>query len=209
VAVAPAGTETQRQLRLLVRIIDCLEQPALRFYDGLFACLSNEHALVQCCCILPCRICSVRFPEELLGVVRSKPAYDPGSPNERPRSSRWSLELRALPNFQHMRAPVTGIDAQIPQSLLGYDSIRTGDLDRSLVRLASDLQLTLVGRDIAQLDQERGRLRLRFGALNLELEQTAHHAELAQLPIHGSGLAERFSKSRVQLERVLKVLQRA
>jgi len=116
--------------------------------------------------------------------------------------------LGVLTDLLDARTPVTGFDPQVSEPLAGLYCVGSCRLDGTLIRLAGEREIALIGRHVAEFNPERRRLRLRLRALDLELEQTPNHGQLAQLPVDGLRLGERLGQPRVELERILEVLER-
>src|SRR5262249_1180425 len=103
--------------------------------------------------------------------------------------------------------PIRLAHLDVVKELAGLRRLALRGLERLGVRLHGAIPIPEVAVNVSELNVQPARRRP-VAALELQLEQLLNHVELAELPVDASSLGERFDERRIQLERILKVLQR-
>ncbi|MFT3771955.1 MAG: hypothetical protein QM820_41645 [Minicystis sp.] len=185
------------------------EDAPLRLDDRLRAILLDEELFEERGGRLVRRIGPVRAGQEPLDLGRGEPLGDARRPQVEPRARRPRGAFGLLDQRREVRLEAALVDLRVAEPGARVLALAAGGAERLRVGGGRLLPVAGVAEHVAELDEQLGRHGLLLGVLQLQLEELLHHVDLAEAPVDVASLAQRVEQRRVELVRVLEVLQRA
>ncbi len=205
----PAGPEGEGHgpARLGARCL--LEGLVLRLLEGVESALLREQAFVQRRDLFVRRVGRIGAREEAFGLVRGEAPGNPRGAQKRSRLRVGGVRLarRADESLQAvLRGPRLDLGILEASARLGVLAAAGGK--RARVSRCGLFPVALIAKDVGKLDEQGARARAVSAGLELQLEELLDHVQLAQAPVDAPGGLEALDQRRVELVRVLKVLER-
>jgi len=104
--------------------------------------------------------------------------------------------------------PGGGLHLNVGEATAGFRVLPAGHAQASGVGRCGLLQVSLIREHVAKLEEQRARARAVGPCLQLELEELLDHVQLAQVPVDAASRGQALDQPRIELVRVLEVLQR-
>ena len=210
VAKHPARPEGERHGAARLRAGRLLEGLTLRLLERVEAALLGEQPFVERGDLLVRGVGRVGAREQPFGLVGRKAPSDPRRTQERARLRARRRRLRS----PRGRAPGCALAHVLASTCASSrQALASGFLPPLApkgagVRRRRFFPVALVAEHVAQLDQQRARAGAVAPGLQLQLEELLDHVELAETPVDAPRGLEALDQRRVELVRVLKVLER-
>ena len=208
VAQDPPGPERERERSPTLAVGRLLQDLVLRLLEDVEPALLRQEPLVEGRDLTIQTVRRVGTAKHPFRLFRSEPPSDARSADEDAGlGDRIAGLVRRAQQPRQVLLPVRRLDLHVGQAATGLRVAR-GHPDAARVRRRRLLPVALVAEDIPQLQQKRARALTGGAGLQLELEQLLDHVQLAEVPVDVAGSLEALGQRRVELVRVLKVLQR-
>ncbi len=209
-AERPACAEAKRRVRLGLGSFDSLERFTLCLENRLRALRVDQQTFVQRRRSGIGRIDRVRLRQNSLVFARREATSDARCAQEDLCTiDRRGCRMRVTQQGGDALLPFIRPDLRVEQALADISRLSFGVLQCLRVSFCGALVLAHVTKDVAEFAEQRALHARVRSALQLQLQQLLHHVELAQLPINRTRFTQRVEQRRIELVRVLKVLQRS
>ena len=107
-----------------------------------------------------------------------------------------------------MRLPRAALGLHVLEARARLGALAVARRERTRVRARRLVVVAEIAEHVAELDEQRGRLRSILVRAQLQLEELLHHVQLAERPVDRARRFEALCERWIQLVRVLEVLQR-
>ncbi len=204
----PTGPEDERHrpARLCARRL--LEGLVLRLLERVEPALLGEQAFVQRGDLLVRGVGRVGAREQAFGLVGREA---PGNPRGAQERARLRAGVRVVRHADERLQPVLcrpSLDLRVLEASARLGVLSAACAQGARVRRGSLFPVALIAKDVGQLDQQGAGPRAVTAGLELQLEELLDHVQLAEAPVDAPGGLEALDQRRVELVRVLKVLER-
>ena len=205
----PAGAEDMRHLRATLLVVLVSEDLRLDLLEVLELSRLAHRAFEERGGLLREWICGVRLLENVEDVVGREATRDArGAQQEAALRCVIGLVLRSFRELRDVRLPRAALGLHVLEVGARFGARAVARRERTRVRARRLVVVAEIAEHVAELDEERGRLRSILVRAQLQLEELLHHVQLAERPVHRASRFEALSQRWIQLVRVLKVLQR-
>ncbi len=208
VARAPAHAKRERRLSTRVPIGQLCDDRGLHLLQLFAAPRVDEEPLVERRDLLRARVRRVGGVHEPLELVRGEATRDARGAQEH-AGFRSGRELRRRANqVRDVGLPRPALDLHVLEARARERCARAALRCAEALRVRGRRAVVVAGvaKHVAELEQQLGAARA-LERLELELEELLHHVQLAEIPVDGARAREALRHRRIQLERVLEVLQ--